>query len=324
MRRVGEPSDDEVVTPGDRAAAPGDGPETAGERGAPLDLRAGDAVATVLPEAGGRLGSLRVGGTELLVTTSPDGPIYWGAYPMAPWAGRIRHGRFTVSGREHTLPLGMPPHAIHGVVFDRPWRVAEQARATARITIELDDRWPFRGHVEQRFTLRPDGIDVAMALTALDAMPAAIGWHPWFRRVIGDSGMPPARLRLDAAEMLARDGEGIPTGERIEPPAGPWDDAFTGLRSNPVIEWPGQLRLELASTCDWWVVYTVPEHALCVEPESGPPDAANQAPEVLETGDVLEHAMRWRWTVLGPAEPGSGPSGRTGPQDPPSRSGGTR
>ncbi len=257
-------------------------------------------MATVLPAAGGRLGSLRVGGTELLVTASPDGPIYWGAYPMAPWAGRIRHGRFRFGGREHTLPLGMPPHAIHGVVLDRPWSVAERASATARISIELDDRWPFRGHVEQRFTLRPDGLEVAMALTAGEAMPAAIGWHPWFRRLIGVSGTPPARLRLDAAEMLARDGEGIPTGARIEPPAGPWDDAFTGLRSNPVLEWPGQLRLELASTCDWWVVYTVPEHALCVEPQSGPPDAVNQAPQVLGAGEVLEHSMRWRWTVLGP------------------------
>ena len=40
------------------------------------------------------------------------GPIRWGAYPMAPWAGRIRDGRFTFRGRDVRLPLNLPPHAI--------------------------------------------------------------------------------------------------------------------------------------------------------------------------------------------------------------------
>ena len=31
-------------------------------------------------------------------------------------------------------------------------------------------------------------------------------------------------------------------------------------------------RSRLTSTCDHWVVYTEPEHAICVEPQSGPPE----------------------------------------------------
>jgi aldose 1-epimerase len=84
------------------------------------------------------------------------------------------------------------------------------------------------------------------------------------------------------------------------PPPGPWDDAFTGLRANPVLAWPGRLRLELESTCRWWVVYSMPAHAICVEPQSGPPDAVNLAadlgPGVVGPGAPLVHAMRWRWT----------------------------
>ena len=33
----------------------------------------------------------------------------------------------------------MPPHAIHGVVYDRPWEVV----GPDAIGIELDERWPF-------------------------------------------------------------------------------------------------------------------------------------------------------------------------------------
>ena len=102
-------------------------------------------------------------------------------------------------------------------------------------------------------------------------MPVVIGWHPWFRRVLAE-GTEPVSLAFRAGTMLVRGADGIPTGERVPPTAGPWDDAFTDLAADPVLEWPGQLRLSVASTCSWWVVYSMPEHAICVEPQSGPPD----------------------------------------------------
>ena len=256
-----------------------------------LRLEASDATVVVRPEEGGRLGSVTVGGRELLVTSDPQGLIHWGSYPMAPWAGRIRHGRFTFEGRAHQLPLGMPPHAIHGVVYDRPWSIVD----ATTIAIELDERWPFRGRVEQRFALDESGLAITMTIAADEPMPAVLGWHPWFRRTIV-AGAAPAVLDFDAEAMLVRDAEGMPTGERVAPTPGPWDDAFTGLRRPPVLEWPGELRLELASSCEWWVVYTRPPHAICVEPQSGPPDAANLGPEVVEPGAPLVHEMRWRWT----------------------------
>ena len=107
----------------------------------------------------------------------------------------------------------MPPHAIHGVVYDRPWSVVD----ATTIAIDLDERWPFRGRVEQRFELDEHGLAVTMTLTADEPMPAMLGWHPWFRRSIAD-GAPPAVLAFDAAAMLVRDAEGMPTGERVPPP----------------------------------------------------------------------------------------------------------
>ena len=256
-----------------------------------LVLEAAGARVVVDAHNGGRLASVLVAGRELLVTDRERGPMYWGAFPMAPWAGRVRHGRFSFAGREHQLPLGMPPHAIHGVAYDRPWRVVD----AATIAIDLDGRWPFQGSVTQRFALDEDGLEVAMTLEAEEPMPATIGWHPWFRRVL-EPGDVPVTLDFAADEMLVRDAEGMPSGRRVPPPAGPWDDAFTGIRHDPVLVWPGHLRLELSSSCAWWVVYTEPEDAICVEPQSGPPDALNGDADVVRPGSPLTHAMRWHWT----------------------------
>ncbi len=254
-----------------------------------LDLGAGDVRVVVRPAQGGRIGQVSVGGRQLLVGGHPMGPVYWGSYPMAPWAGRIRHGRFSFGGATHQLPLAAPPHALHGVVFDRSWRVD----GPDAISIDLDERWPFRGRVSQRFAVREDGLDVSMTLEADEPMPVTMGWHPWFRRAL-EPGGEPAILSFDPAEMLVRDGEGIPSGDRMAPPEGPWDDCFTGLRSNPVLTWPG-LALTLSSTCDWWVVYNQPAYAICVEPQSGPPDAANADPDVAAPGAPMTQTMSWRW-----------------------------
>ena len=99
-----------------------------------------------------------------------------------------------------------------------------------------------------------------LTLEAAEPMPATIGWHPWFRRTL-EPGGPPVAVDFAADEMLVRDAEGLPTGERVPPPPGPWDDAFTGVHRDPALTWPGTLRLTLSSTCPWWVVYTAPPNA---------------------------------------------------------------
>lgn len=262
--------------------------------GSGLVLDADGVRVTVSPDDGGRLASVAVGGHELLVTDRSGGAMAWGSYPMAPWAGRIRRGRFAFAGVEHVLPISLPPHAIHGVVYDRPWRVD----GPDALSIDLDGRWPFRGRVTQSFAVDRDGLEVTMTLEADEPQPVALGWHPWFRRVISE-GSAAVQLSFEAGAMLLRDDDGIPSGERVAPPPGPWDDAFTDLASDPVLVWPGLLRLELSSSCPWWVVYSMPEHAICVEPQSGPPDAANLAPETVAPGAPMTHVMRWGWTRLG-------------------------
>lgn len=261
-----------------------------------LVLEHGDARVEINPSSGGRLSSIVVEGSELLAPAQGD-PLFGGCYPSVPYPGRIRDGAFEFDGRHISLPRNLPPHAGHGTVHDRPWtRVDERT-----LSIDLEPVWPFAGRVIQRFDLEGAALRLSLTLEADEPMPGALGWHPWFlRRLTGSAtrpaaASPPAVLRFDAARMFVRDAAGIPTGELVEPTAGPWDDCFTGLRSAPTLTWPGVLSLELTSSCDYWVVYDEPVETICVEPQSSPPDFVHLAPVIVVPGQPLTATMTLRW-----------------------------
>lgn len=280
-----------------------EGPSEAGDSASLLRLDAPGASAVVDLVHGGRLASLVIDGRELLVTEGM-GRMSWGSFPMAPFAGRVREGRFSFRGASYDLPIEMPPHAIHGTVLDRSWqRFDERSIGTS-----LGPAWPFAGQAIQRFDLREGRFTFGLEVHADEPMPASIGWHPWFRRRLAkadsaggtDRGdlTPPVELDLDAGSMYVRDAAGITTLDRMAPPPGPWDDCFTDLRRPPVLRWPGFLELAIDSDCRDWVVYTAPTEALCVEPQTGPPDALNLEPAIVEPGRPLVAGMTWSWRSL--------------------------
>lgn len=253
-----------------------------------LTFESGAARVTVDPATGGRLASLTVHGHELLVGAETDS-MRWGSYPMVPFAGRIARGRFRFDGVDHSLPVNLAPHAIHGYGYTSAWRVLHEDR----IAWGFGDPWPFRGEVVQRFDLADAGLEVTMTATAHERQPMMLGWHPWFRRDIGIGHA--AQLEFSAAHMYELDAEGIPTGRLRSPSPQPWDDCFTDVVDGPRLRWGDELELRLSSTAEHWVVFTEPEHALCVEPQTGAPDEVNREPRVVEAGDTLSIGFRLEW-----------------------------
>lgn len=263
-----------------------------------------EATLTVDPSAGGRIASLVLLGREVLVTEG-DGPLWWGCYPMVPFAGRIRDGRFRFRGRVYRLPLTMPPNAIHGTVLDRAWQVTFRGDDRVELETQLGSDWPFRGRVTQTIVLVAGGLEATLTVEAADVMPVVLGWHPWFRREIDGSA---AQLDFEAHWMYARDPTGLPTGATIPPTPRPWDDAFTDLVIPPRLTWPGVVRLDLRSTAPFWVVFDERDDAICIEPQTAPPDAFNLAavvgvdPPIAAPDRPATIAMAWRWELLAAAK----------------------
>jgi aldose 1-epimerase len=251
--------------------------------------------------AGGRLASVVAEGHELLVTDGP-GPIWWGCYPMAPFAGRIRDGRFDVDGHHYQLERNLPPHAIHGTVLDRAWDVVSHGTDRLMLEVDLGTGWPFAGRVRHEIVLGARAIEATLTLEAGETMPAWIGWHPWFRRTIAGQAV---QLALEPKSMYERGPDGLPTGALTAPTPRPWDDAFVGMRGAPRLRWPGILDLEIDSTAGVWVVFDERHDAVCVEPQTAPPDAVNVAraqgvaPPMVAPGRPLTATMSWRWSRPG-------------------------
>ncbi|MFW2334479.1 aldose 1-epimerase [Ilumatobacter sp.] len=227
--------------------------------------------------AGGRVAQIRVGGVPLLIGPGEAGSsaIAWGAYPMVPWAGRIRRGQFDFDGKRHHLPINHGDHAMHGVGLAMPWSDAGHDETTIDLSLDLptDDRWPFGGSVAQRIAVDEAGVSFEMTVTAADrAFPVSFGWHPWFRK--------PTALDFRPTSMYRRDDDHITLGELVDVPPGPWDDCF--VNHEPIAMMIDGIEVTLRSDCTHWVVYDEPAHATCVEPQTGPPDAFNIAPRILQ------------------------------------------
>ena len=273
-----------------------------------ITLRADDVRVDVAAHAGGRIAQIRVGGVPLLIDDDlrHADSMAWGSFPMAPWAGRIRHGRFRFRDREIAVTINHRDgdddaadvqridrsHAIHGTVFARPWTVIASTPRSIDMTCTLDGAlaWPFGGVARQHIELSGDRVVCALEVSADDAdFPATIGWHPWFVK--------PDELHVSPQSMYQRDDIGLPTGDLVTPTTGPWDDCF--VNTDPVVltyHRPGARQVTVSSDCDHIVIYDEPAHATCVEPQSGPPDGLTLRPEVVTPDRPLIRHMTISWT----------------------------
>lgn len=249
---------------------------------------------------GGRLASLVAHGHELLVPRplgrAPD-PLVWGCYPMVPFAGRIRGGRFRWGGTLHEITPNHAGHAMHGTLFDERWLVEHASAGYLRLRGRLDPRWPFEGWAIQEISLSPDRLDLRLEVhTEGTPFPATAGWHPWFQRRLPVGGR--LEVELDAKRWYPRGPDGLPLGGTEPPPdTGPWDDCFTALDLPVTLTWPGALEVSLTTTCDHIVLYDQQPHAVCVEPQSGPPDAVNlDLAHIVRRHDplIVETTIAWR------------------------------
>jgi aldose 1-epimerase len=256
------------------------------ESAAMIEMEAGDAFVTVAPTDGGRIAQIQVGELALLKDDRSGGPMTWGSYPMAPWAGRVRHGRFEFDGRTHQLPRNLEPHAIHGTVFTADWEVVDAGRDYCELRTPLT--WAFGGTAHQHLALDEHGLTCILSVYAVQqAMPAVIGWHPCFRK--------PLMADLEFEAMHVRDHEYIATAELVAPKPHPWDDCFVRPVTPLRLHHPG-LTLTIDSDCGTWVVYDEPDDITCVEPQSAPPDAFTIGGAVrLEPGELLQRRMTLRW-----------------------------
>jgi aldose 1-epimerase len=267
---------------------------------------ASDAVQlTVLPGIGARWHRLVAFGQDVIRTPEDlrrhvDDTFFWGAYPMAPWCGRIDAGEAVFGGRRVSFEPNFPDGtAIHGQVYERPWQPDENGGFRIRAG---GDGWPWPYEAAFAVNVRAAELRLDYALTnqSDEPMPGGIGVHPWFLK--------PLDVMVPAAGVLSPN-QAIPA--RPSPVTGPFDlrklrpmppdlDATWTDLSEPQVElrWPalGVRATVRAETSPLYIVAASPSHldAVALEPETHAPQAMRRllngepgAPAILAPGETL-------------------------------------
>jgi aldose 1-epimerase len=264
-----------------------------------VDLRAGDWAATLSPELGGAILTLRRGGTDVLRPT-PSGTsaiLDTACWPLVPYANRIAFGRFRTGERDIALPrnFGDHPHSLHGVGWQAAWQLADRTGASATLVHRHAGgvEWPWRYRAIQTLVLDHSGLTASLELDNEDnePMPASLGFHPYFPADATTS------LRFAAREMWQCDPDQLPThaisGHLVDrwrtgaPALQPEliDHCHAGWSGEAFIEHHGHLTRLQTQGATFLHIHAPPgSRFVGVEPVTAMPDAVNRPEPANRTG----------------------------------------
>ncbi len=248
-------------------------------------VRSGTSTATFDLD-GARMTELVLGGHQLLVTEVHPDELWWGALTMAPWTSWLPGARFDFDGNTHEGAPHVGADAVHGFVRTQRWH-----RTADGIAVDLDG-WKLGGRLELQAQASESTLALSFRLTAtMHALPAALGWHPWFRASI--SGSPRAVVALPPAALVQDRGPGgRPNGLWRRPDPGPWDDCFRTC--DPVgVHWEDVGTLTVRTSGDFVTVFDQAEQGVCVEPVTSPAELMTRR---LDPGDALILDIGLEWT----------------------------
>lgn len=256
-----------------------------------VTLKQGDLHLELDPAAGGSVSLLKHRELNVL-RPAPDrcgpafDPLQYSAFPMVPFVGRIHNGRSIVNGREITLHANLPPepHAIHGHGWQDAWHVVEQNEESVTLGYTHDaDAWPWTYEALQIFKLDGDTLRVDLSVTnhGDSAMPAGLGWHPYFYRKDATLKVPtthewePDETTGDNQSSPVSSANDLSSGAGVETLN--LDTAFSVARPEMELIWPTHSVTLSSDPVFSHATIFVPPGAdfFCAEPITHAPNAVN-------------------------------------------------
>ena len=252
-----------------------------------LTLRAGDALAELVPARGGIVTRFAVGGDEVLyldpaTLVDPARNVRGGVPVLFPLAGRLERDALAVQGRAHTLKQ-------HGFARNLPWEVVSHGAADAHLRLRWSEAtfaaFPF--HFELRSHVRVTGARLCLTFQVENPdrqpLPLHFGLHPYFR--VSMAHKAGARVETEATQAWDNRSKtrGPFRGVRFDGPEVDvhlLDHPGTGTRLTRGPD-ARALRLTWSPEFRTLVLWTLPDRDfVCVEPWTAPAGA-------LQTGEGL-------------------------------------
>ena len=255
---------------------------------------ASGASRAVIDPHGAYVAELSLKGGEVTMPSGDGAQTHGGIAVLAPYAGRVRDGRYRFGGEEFRLPTGKGGHAIHGFAKDALWESVE-ARGSAVVL-----RTPLEGEGYPGKLVAVLSYSVGENVFSTDCQvrnagkrdsPVVVGFHPYF---VARGWKIELESQVKRYEL--RDGF-FPTGKTTAfsfEGAGPdtaLDDCFIAEGKIRIHREAGELTI-VRRGMPYFVVYDgkyAEGRSVAVEPYTGLPDAYNNGIglKVLAPGQAL-------------------------------------
>ena len=237
-----------------------------------VQLQNGESRVTLCPETGAAIARFTWKGHDIL-RPAPDKAIaeklirQMGSYPLVPYSNRIGLAKLIVGDQAFSLRPNFPPgpHAIHGFGWQRAWQVVKRNAESAELHLrhEPDTDWPFACEATQHLRLGTNALHLSLAVKNTDkrAMPAGLGFHPFFPLT------PDTHLQTDWRGMWQMGDDSLPTMLGPVPmeadfsqlrPVSNWkvDHCFTSWNRRAVLDYPThRMQLDASEACRQIVVF---------------------------------------------------------------------
>ena len=245
-----------------------------------IKISSADTKAIVLPDFGGVISSLSVGGTEVLRMNEKDLGIancLAGGIPVLfPFCSKTKDDTYYIENKKYSMPM-------HGFVKDMPFSVESKSEDAVTVytlpnEIIKQEWYPFDFILHIEYKVTPGCLDITAKIdnNSQQSMPFYIGWHTYFKT----SSKKDTKFTFDFSEFTSYlDGEkGKVEGDTLDLSL-PLDHVFTGIGKNQMtLENPVDGYSAVTEVNDMHEVLTVCtafDDCACIEPWTAVPDAIN-------------------------------------------------
>ena len=261
-----------------------------------------DYSAEILPHIGGGLAHFRHRGVDLLRPAGPDAlaaadPFGIACFPMVPFVGRIRNGRFGGVVLAPNHPVSEYP--LHGHGWRRSWEISGHQGDSCWLSYRHQGGdWPWTYAAKQLYRLSECGLTMLLMVRNLSdrPMPVGLGQHPYLPRREG------CRIETEIGRVLWPSKDLV--ADEMRPVPAEWgfdpvhrvgsvalDHGFEGWRGAAEVIWdghPARLRVTASATGRFLQIYApIGADFFCLEPMSSMPDAVNWRGGSEESGLYL-------------------------------------
>jgi aldose 1-epimerase len=185
----------------------------------------GQSAVEIIPERGGAINRIRLGGIEVLDGYRDGSEILTNAWMkgmwLAPYPNRINGGTYQWNQQSYQFPINdtINQHSIHGFLMDENFPSLRFRKTENQAILAIEYRhsgnhpaYPFQFELNLQVELSFHRLEIIMAFTNLESfeIPFGLGWHPYF--TLGQP-IDELKLTLPPCSMIGTNEKMIPFGK---------------------------------------------------------------------------------------------------------------